>query len=110
MPRVAYVPMGCGETHTVNVGEFQGTGSAWNLRKSVLGASLRLPNGGPRSVAGGLAVGPDYPGCAACGKRSFFECNRCHRLSCWMQGQSNCYWCGLGTTPTPGFIGARSID
>jgi hypothetical protein len=110
MPRVSYVSMGCADTRTINVGEFEWAGQTWDLRKSVLGVGLRLPHGGPRSVSGGLAIGPKYPGCAACGKKSFFECYRCRNLSCWNEGASHCYWCGLGPVPTPGFIGARSID
>lgn len=110
MPRIAYISMGCARARAVNLGEFQEAGETWNLITSVSAEEFRAPAGRPRALPGGLSMSPEYHGCSTCGNRGFFECNRCRNINCWSEGPSECYWCGTGLPPTPGFIEARSLD
>lgn len=46
-------------------------------------------------VQGNLYHTEEYPGCPYCGTKSFVQCNKCRKLSCW-NGEKKlvCTWCG----------------
>lgn len=47
------------------------------------------------TVKGNLYCTDEYPGCPYCGTKSFVQCNKCGKLTCW-NGETilDCQWCG----------------
>ena len=46
-------------------------------------------------VQGNLYETEEYPGCPYCGTKSFVQCGKCLKISCW-NGETSlkCPWCG----------------
>ncbi len=47
-------------------------------------------------TAGRFGTDPAYPGCPHCGRKGFFKCGRCERVSCWGGDRAIavvCPWC-----------------
>lgn len=50
------------------------------------------------SIQGSLSRLNEYPGCPYCGNKGFFQCGKCHKLTC-DSGKDTylvCSWCGYG--------------
>ena len=48
-----------------------------------------------QNIQGNLFATEEFPGCPYCGTKSFVQCNKCRKLSCW-NGEKvlKCEWCG----------------
>lgn len=44
-------------------------------------------------MKGNLICAPEYPGCPACGSKTFLICSECGKLSCDSECPT-CQWCG----------------
>ena len=46
-------------------------------------------------ILGNMYATKDFPGCPYCGAKSFVQCGKCRKISCW-KGESSlpCNWCG----------------
>lgn len=46
-------------------------------------------------IQGSLYHTEGYLGCPYCGTKSFVQCNKCQKISCWNgEIRLNCEWCG----------------
>ena len=85
-----HVGMRCSTTARHLMGTFRATPEAIALvRTSVLSGPLTGEIA--RTARGAYRVSADYPGCAACGALSYFQCGGCGTVSCWRATPTG--WC-----------------
>ncbi len=53
-------------------------------------------------ISGRVDVDAEYPGCPYCGAMGWVSCNKCKKLTCWLDSESTftCTWCGASGTVT----------
>jgi hypothetical protein len=90
-----WVAMRCGQSRSNLTARFAQQESSWLLSEVTAASRAAAVAEGLLNVSGSFGIAPGYTGCSSCGAKSFVQCGRCQRLSCYAgTGNFTCGWCG----------------